>query len=184
MADPNIHASSSSPSPAQSERLSSKFLRKSKFLMKPNINVEIESPESRSTTSTNDLSLTNPESSAPSPVLYQKSPSELTAPVSASDINPITHPTPGVVSHTTTETVLPAAKDLQKSKEAAFSTPFSPVNHSPTTPLMEIIPPPLSHRLQVKTPLESTTSLASSDNNFTPTPERPEIQQHTPCRPS
>lgn len=96
----------------------------------------------------------------------------MTAPASESDIK-----------HTKEKT-LRAAKDLQNNNDAAFSTPLSPVNHLPPSPLMEIIPPPLSHRLQVTTPLESATAVGLSNTNFTSAQELqslPEIQ-HMPCR--
>jgi len=169
--DPNIPASPSSlHSSSQSEHLSSKFLRKSKFLMKSNVNVE--SPDSCGTTSTNDL-LPNLESSVPSPSTHQQPPSEMTAPVAGSDIKPITHPAAEIIMRT-----------AQESKQATSSTPLSLENQSPTTPLMEIIPPPLSHRLQVTTPLESATPVASSDNDFVSTPELQSLTeiQYTPCR--
>jgi len=77
----------------------------------------------------------------------------------------------GIVLHTTGK-ILRAAKNLHESKQETSSTTLSPSNRSPPTPLMEIIPPsPLSHRLQVTTPLESATLLASSDDNFKSTPE-------------
>jgi len=156
-------------SPSQSESLSSKFLRKSKLLMKSNVNVESSEPDS--CTSSNDP-FPNSVPSSPSP--NHQSPSEMTAPKAGSDINPITHPSTGVV--------LDTAKDLQNNKEAASLTipgPSSPVNRSPPSPVMEIIPPSLSHRLQVTTSLESAASVASSDTNFTSTSELTEIQ-HTP----
>ena len=117
-------------------------------------------------------------------------PSEMTAPAAESDTKPITlaHPlTPtGVVLHRDSkdDKTLKAAKDLQNDKEAAFSTPLSPINHSPPSPLMEIIPPPLSHRLQVTTPLESPIAAASSNTNATSTQELQSLSeiQHTPCR--
>ncbi|KAF8810258.1 hypothetical protein BYT27DRAFT_7240806 [Phlegmacium glaucopus] len=162
--DPNIPTSlSSSPSPSQSEHLSSKFLRKSKFLMKSNVNVE--SPES--TPSTNDR-LPNLESPVP-PLINHQPPSEMTTPVAESDIKPVTHP-PCAVVHTT-EKILQATRNLQESKQATPSIPLSPENQSPTTPLMEIIPPPLSHQQQV---LES---VALSDNKIS-SPQS--LTQNTP----
>jgi hypothetical protein len=156
MSDPNIP-----PSPdSQSESLSSKYLRKSKFLMAHwNLNVE------SSSTSRNNL-FPNPESSAPSSPLPNHP--SMTAPAAGSNINSITHATEKTG----------AAKNKT---EAASSTPLSPVNHPPS-PTMEIIPPPLSHRpVQVSTSLESATSVSSSDITFTSTPERMAVQ-HTPCR--
>ena len=103
----------------------------------------------------------------------------MTAPVEESDIKPITHsgsPT-GVVLHIKEET-----KDLQNIEGAAFSTPSSP-DHSPLSPLMEIIPPPLSHQLEVKTPLETATAVTSSNTNSTPTQGLQSLSeiQPTPC---
>jgi hypothetical protein len=176
--DPNNPESSSIlHSPSQSESLSSKFLRKSKFLM----------TSSNCSPSTNDL--------LPQPWIFWPSsssanhqpPSEMASPAAESNIKPIiTHPPTGVdiVLHTKEKT-LQAEKDLQNNnKEAAFSAPLSPVNHSPPSPLMEIIPPPLSHRLQVTTPLESVTAVAPSNTNSTSTQELQSLSeiQHAPCR--
>jgi hypothetical protein len=163
--DSNTPASSSVlHSPSQSESHSSKFLRKSKFLMKSNVNVE--GSESDNCSSTNDL-FPNPESSASSP---HQSPSEMTASASESDID-----------HTTEKTSR-TAEDLWNNKVTS-SSPLSPVYRPPPSPIMEIIPPPLSHRLRVTTSLESATSVISesSDTNLTSTPELTEIP-HTPCR--
>lgn len=169
--NPNIPASSSIlHSPSQSERLSSKFLRKSKFLMKSNLNVD--NPDSCGTTSTNDP-LLNSESSVPP---QQPLSSEMAAPGADTKL--------GIVLHTTGK-VLRAAKNLHESKQATSSTPLSPANRSPPAPLMEITPPsPLSRRLQVTTPLESPTLLASSDDSFECTPELQPLTetQYTPCR--
>lgn len=168
--NPNIPASSSIlHSPSQSERLSSKFLRKSKFLMKSNLNVD--NPDSCGTTSTNDP-LLNCESSVPPQQLLSP---EMVTPGAGSDTKL------GIVLHTTGK-ILRVAKNLHESKRATSSTPLSPANRSPPTPLMEIIPPsPLSHRLQVTAPLER---LASSDDNFESTPELQLLTetQYTPCR--
>ena len=157
MSDPNIP-----PSPgSQSESLSSKYLRKSKFLM-AHLNLNIES----SSTSRNNL-FPNPESSALSSPLPNHP--SMTAPAAGSNINSITHATE-------------KTRATKNKTEAAASTPLSPVNHPPPSPTMEIIPPPLFHRpVQVSTSLESATSVASSDTTFTSTPEQVEIQ-HTPCR--
>ena len=115
----------------------------------------------------------------------------MTAPAADSDIKPITHPLEptSVVLHTIKDKTLRAAEVLQNDKDIAFSTPLSPINHSPpspASPLMEIIPPPLSHRLQVNAPLESATAVDSSNTNTTSTQELQslsEIQlEHTPCR--
>ena len=182
--DPSIPESPSIlHSPSQSESLSSKFLRKSKFLMTSNVNVEYSV---KCSPITNDL-LPNPESSDHRHHLQinQQPPSEMAAPTAESDIKSITHQPTGVVLHTTDKT-LQAANNLQNDKDAAFSTPLSPVNHSPPSPLMEIIPPPLSHQLQVTTPLESATAVmvASSNNNSTSTQDLQSLSeiQHTPCR--
>lgn len=183
--DPSISESPSIlHSPSQSESLSSKFLRKSNFLLKSNVNVE---GSVNCSPSTNDL-LPNPESSdhRHHQQIDQQPPSEMAAPAAESDIKPVT-PT-GVVLDVllTTDDTLQAANDLQNDKDAAFSTPLSPVNRSPPSPLMEIIPPPLSHQqLQVTTPLESATPIvASSNNNSTSTQELQSLSKihHTPCR--
>jgi hypothetical protein len=106
----------------------------------------------------------------------------MTAPAAESDIKPITHPPTDVVLPVHTKEKI----DLQNNEDAAFSTPLSAVNHSPPSPLMEIIPPPLSHQLQVTTvtPLETATAVASSNTNSTPTQELQSLSemQHTPCR--
>lgn len=110
----------------------------------------------------------------------------MTAP--AADMKPITDALAltGIVLHSKDDKTLRAAKDLQIDKDATFSTPLSPINHSPPSPLMEIIPPPLSHRLHVTTPLvpESAIAVASSNTNTTSTQELQSLSeiQHTPCR--
>ena len=116
----------------------------------------------------------------------------MSAPEAESDIKPIIRPlTPtGVVPHSKDDKTSLAAKleDLQNDKDAALSTSLSPENHSPPSPLMEIIPPPLSHRLQVTNPLESATAaVASSNTNTTSTQELQSLSElqhseHTPCR--
>ena len=109
----------------------------------------------------------------------------MAAPAAESDIKPITHPPTGVdiVLHTKEKT-LQAEKDLQNNNDTTVSAPLSPVDHSPPSPLMEIIPPPLSHRLQVTTPLESVTAVAPSNTNSTSTQELQSLSeiQHAPCR--
>ena len=181
--DPSIHESPSillSPSSSQSsESLSSKFLRKSKFLMKPN--VKIENSVNCSPSSTNDLL---PMSESSDNRHHQQIAAE-------SVMKPITHPlAPTIVVQHSKDSddktvTLRAAKDLQnvKLEDAAFSTPLSPINHSPPSPLMEIIPPPLSYRLQATTPLEIATA-ASSNANTSSTQELQSLSeiQHTPCR--
>ena len=184
--DPSIPESPSIlHSPSQSESLSSKFLRKSKFLsMKSNVNVE---NSVNCSPSTNDP-LPNPESSDHphhQQIHVDQPPSEMAALAAESDIKPITHPPTDVVLHAKDKT-LRATTDLQNDhdKDAASSTPSSPESHSPSSPLMEIIPPPLSHRLQVTTPLESVTAISSSNTNSTSTQELQSLSeiQHTPCR--
>lgn len=170
--DLNTSASSNLHSPSQPESFSSKFLRKSKFLVKPN--VIVESSETDNCTSTDGL-FSNPESSAPSSPSANQSPSDMTAPVAVSDIKVQSCNPPvsfGILLH---------AKDIQSNKESASSTPLSPENRTPPSPLMEIIPPPSSHPLQATTSLESAPPVASSDTNVTSIPELTEMQ-HTPCR--
>jgi len=106
----------------------------------------------------------------------------MSAPEAESDIEPITHSPTDVVLHIKEET-----KDLQNNKDAAFYTPLSPVNHSPPSPVMEIIPPPLSHRLRVTTPPESATAVVlsktdsrSTDSRFTQELQSSSEMQHTP----
>jgi hypothetical protein len=142
-------------------------------------NVNIENSVNCSAPNTNDLLPTGMSNSESSDHRHIAADSE-------SDMKPITPPLAptGVIldSKDNDKTLRAAAKDLQNDNDAAFSTPLSPINHSPPSPLMEIIPPPLSHQLQVTTPLESATAVASNTN---PTSTR-ELQslseiQHTPC---
>lgn len=103
-------------------------------------------------------------------------------PAAGSDVKPITH-SPGLVLHSTTEKILRAVKDLQESKQATTPMPLSP---EVSSPLMEIIPPPSSHQLQVTTEQEESATSVAPDGNFTFASE-PQLSTttqytHTPCR--
>ena len=151
-------------------------------------NVNIENSVNCSPSSTNDL--------LPNDLLPKSRPesSDNRHHQAESDMKPITPPlaltSTSVVQHSKDDKALRLGagkdSDLQDDKDAAFTTPLSPINHSPPSPLMEIIPPPLSHQLQVTTPLESSTAVDSSNINTTSTQELQSLSeihwQHTPCR--
>jgi hypothetical protein len=178
-----IHESPSillSPSSSQSESLSlgSKFLRKSKFLMKSESNVNIENSVNCSPSSMNDL-LPKSESSDRQQIAAESDMKPITLPLALA-------PTLAGLVQRDDKTLRAIKLEDSDDKDPAFkfSTPLSPINHSPPSPLMEIIPPPLSHRLQVTNPLESATAVASSNSNTTSTQELQSLSeiQHTPCR--